>query len=209
MRLGYAIYRCLYELIAKHLPASSSPIGGKLSRKIRYLCVRRLASECGVGVNMEAGAVVRFRDGMRIGNYSGLGRNSYIAGPLIMGKRVNMAPEVFISRWNGHGFERTDISMQEQIEKSPPKPLYICDDVWIGRRVIILPGCCKIGRGAIIGAGAVVTKDVDDYTIVAGNPAKVVRNRTLTHDPTGEVKLTLPSGPVDVQRNAETVVCDR
>ena len=50
------------------------------------------------------------------------------------------------------------------------------DDVWIGRRVIILPGV-RVGRGSVLAAGAVVTKDVPDFTIVAGNPAKVVKSR--------------------------------
>jgi maltose O-acetyltransferase len=49
------------------------------------------------------------------------------------------------------------------------------DDVWIGASVTILPGV-KIGQGAIIGAGAVVTKNVEPYTVVAGIPAKVIRN---------------------------------
>lgn len=55
--------------------------------------------------------------------------------------------------------------------------LVIEDDVWIGHNVMILPGCKHVGRGAIIGAGAVVTKDVPAYAIVAGNPAKKLRDR--------------------------------
>ena len=55
--------------------------------------------------------------------------------------------------------------------------LTIGDDVWIGHNVMILPGCKSIGRGAIIGAGAIVTKDVAPYTIVAGNPARKLRDR--------------------------------
>ena len=55
--------------------------------------------------------------------------------------------------------------------------LIIEDDVWIGHYAVILPNCKFIGRGAIIGAGAIVTKDVPAYTIVAGNPAKVLRKR--------------------------------
>ena len=54
--------------------------------------------------------------------------------------------------------------------------IIIGNDVWIGLNAIILPGV-KIGDGAIIGAGSVVTKDVDDYEIVAGNPAKLIRHR--------------------------------
>ena len=59
----------------------------------------------------------------------------------------------------------------------PSTPLYICSDVWIGARVIVLPGCKRIGRGVILGAGPVVTKDIPDYAIVGGNPAKVIKSR--------------------------------
>lgn len=55
--------------------------------------------------------------------------------------------------------------------------LVIEDDVWIGHNAVILPGCKYIGRGAAIGAGAIVTRDVPAYTIVAGNPAKPIRTR--------------------------------
>ena len=55
--------------------------------------------------------------------------------------------------------------------------LQIGNDVWIGSSVIICPGCYQIGNGAIIGAGSVITHDVEPYTIVAGNPARVIRCR--------------------------------
>lgn len=55
--------------------------------------------------------------------------------------------------------------------------LIIEDDVWIGLNATITCGCTRIGRGAIIGAGSVVTKDIEPYTIVAGNPARVIRKR--------------------------------
>jgi maltose O-acetyltransferase len=54
------------------------------------------------------------------------------------------------------------------------RPITIGDDVWIAGGAILLPGV-TIGRGAVIGAGAVVTKDVAPYTVVAGNPARVIR----------------------------------
>lgn len=53
-------------------------------------------------------------------------------------------------------------------------PLTVGADVWIGDQVTILPKCTAIGRGAVIGAGSVVTKDVAPYSIVAGNPARVI-----------------------------------
>ncbi|KTF67418.1 CatB-related O-acetyltransferase [Sphingomonas sp. HT-1] len=57
------------------------------------------------------------------------------------------------------------------------QPTIVEDDVWIGHHAIITPGCKRIGRGAVIGAGAVVTRDVAPYAIVAGNPAKLIRYR--------------------------------
>lgn len=197
MGLTRIVLRCGYEFFAKHLPASSSPGVGPFCRAVRYWFVRRLAAECGKRINLEHGASVSFGTGVRIGDYSGFGINCMVEGPVTMGMNINMAPEVVILRQNRHGYDRTDISMREQEDK-PPRPLFVCDDVWVGRRAMILPGCRRIGRGAIIGAGAVVTKDVPDYTIVAGNPAREVKKRQLTHDPAGEAKLTLPSGVVDV-----------
>ena len=58
-----------------------------------------------------------------------------------------------------------------------PATTSIGNDVWIGQNAILLPGCQQVGNGAIIGAGSVVTKNVPDYAIVAGNPAKVIRYR--------------------------------
>jgi virginiamycin A acetyltransferase len=55
--------------------------------------------------------------------------------------------------------------------------LRIEHDAWIGERAIITPGCKRIGCGAAVGAGAIVTKDVPDFAVVAGNPARVIRSR--------------------------------
>jgi maltose O-acetyltransferase len=85
-----------------------------------------------------------------------------------------MGPEVVI-RTNNHRFDRTDIPMRIQ-GFSEEKPVFIGDDVWIGQRAIILPGV-RVGDHAIVGAGAVVTKDVPKGAIVGGNPARVLRMR--------------------------------
>lgn len=55
--------------------------------------------------------------------------------------------------------------------------LIVGHDVWIGANAIILPGCTRIGNGAIIGAGSIVSKDVLPYAIVVGNPAKIIKMR--------------------------------
>ena len=56
-------------------------------------------------------------------------------------------------------------------------PLSIGNDVWIGDNVMITAGCNRIGEGSIIAAGSVVTKDVEPYSVVGGNPAKIIRYR--------------------------------
>lgn len=66
---------------------------------------------------------------------------------------------------------------KDQIISNEDNPLIIGSDVWVGNSVTILPACKKIGNGAVIGAGSVVTKDVNEFEIVAGNPAKKVRSR--------------------------------
>lgn len=92
-----------------------------------------------------------------------------------MGEHVMMASNVRIIG-GGHRFDRTDVPMDAQgaLKKSC---LTIEDDVWIGDSVMILGKCRCIGKGAIIGASAVVTKDVPPYAIVAGNPARIIRFR--------------------------------
>ena len=86
-----------------------------------------------------------------------------------------MGEEVLILG-GGHNYKDTTIPMGMQ-GNMPMSELEICNDVWIGSRVIILGNVNRIGTGAIIGAGAVVTKPVPDYAIVAGNPARIIKYR--------------------------------
>ena len=86
-----------------------------------------------------------------------------------------MGPEcVFLT--TSHAHKDTDIPMIDQ-GFDQEKAIVIEEDVWIGTRSIILPGV-RIGKGSIVGAGSVVTKSVPQFSIAAGNPAKVVRSRS-------------------------------
>ena len=166
-------YLFLYYGFAIHLPCSSNPYVGELSRKIRYFCCKRIFDKCGKDVNIEHGANFGAGRGVEIGDYSGIGVNS-IVGAVNIGKDVMMAPEVVIITKN-HRF--SDLTKPMRLQGSiPHQPVIIEDDVWIGFRAIILPGR-HIGKGAIVGAGAVVTKNVPPYAVVGGNPAKVLKYR--------------------------------
>ena len=95
--------------------------------------------------------------------------NNRMHNHILMGEDV-------LFQGGGHAFDNSDIRIDEG-GNLPDTPLEIMDDVWIGARAIILPGCKRIGVHSIIGAGAVVTKDIPDYAIVGGNPAKIIRMR--------------------------------
>lgn len=163
----------LYYLIAKHLPASDFPFL-KGSKSIRlYLC-KKIFNKCGKNVNVEHGVFFGSGKEISIGNNSGIGINARISGPLEIGDNVMMGPDVMIYTSN-HNFSDINIPMIQQ-GSSEKEKVVIEDDVWIGARAIILKGV-HIKKGAIIGAGAVVTKNVGEYEIVGGNPAKLIRKR--------------------------------
>lgn len=165
--IGYLFYYTL----ARHLPVSFAKVSF-FSKQIRYICAKLLLDKCGHNVNIERGAI--FSTKITIGNNSGIGIRAAIHGPCDIGNDVMMGPDCVIYVRN-HCFARTDIPMWKQGFYND-EPVTIGNDVWIGGRVTILPGV-KIGNGAIIGANAVVTKDVPDYAIVGGNPARILKMR--------------------------------
>lgn len=91
---------------------------------------------------------------------------------ITIGNDVSIGPGVMIININHSMSKEILIREQEEVAKS----IFIGNDVWIGGKAIILPGV-TIGDGAVIAAGAVVTKDVMPFTIVGGNPAKFIKNR--------------------------------
>lgn len=117
--------------------------------------------------------------------------NAYacISGQVRCGNGVRIASHVSIVGFN-HGFEDPDRPIHEQGLTSVG--IEIGDDVWIGANAVIVDGV-NIGRGAVIAAGAVVTRDVPPFAIVAGVPAKVVRRR-------GEERRTTPGRRSEVER---------
>ena len=161
----------LYYGFAKHLPASSSGIQiGQ--RAIRGFCGKLMLRACGKNVNIEKDAL--FSAKVSLGDHSGIGINARINGACAIGSHVMMGTDVVVITKN-HAFNRLDIPMMEQGFEEE-RPVNIGNDVWIGDRVIILPGV-TVGDGSILAAGAVVTKDVPPYAVVGGVPAQVIKMR--------------------------------
>lgn len=165
-------YKFIYIVFLKKLPDSGMAFFGGISQKLRSFAFKKITGCYSKNLNIQKNCY--FEDNVFIGNNSGIGANSIVLGPTNIGENVMMGPDVKIFTRN-HRFDRIDIPMIEQ-GFSDSVPVNISDDVWIGANVIILPGV-KIGKGVIIAAGAVVTKNVDDYSIVAGVPAKVIKKR--------------------------------
>lgn len=131
--------------------------------------------------NLSVGDHVEFKQGVYIEAYSDItiGSNTHFApycvlyGPLEIGKNCAFAAHTTVASV-GHGHSETTIPMVEQ--KTTSKKVIVEDDVWVGANAVILGGV-SIGKGSIIGAGSVVTKNVKPYSIMGGVPAELIRKR--------------------------------
>lgn len=108
----------------------------------------------------------RFPAGVVIGRYVSIARGVRVLRRNHPLDRPSMHPFFFNRRF---GFVDRDAVASS--------PLWIGHDAWLGENALITPSCSRIGIGAVIGAGTVVTRDVPDFAIVAGNPAALIRHR--------------------------------
>lgn len=110
-----------------------------------------------------------------IGKYCSIGPNVNIGPGNHPINFLTTHPIIYDKKWiKKIGVKESIVKESNYIKKN--KKVNIGNDVWIGMNTIIMPGV-NIGNGAIIGAGSIVTKDVPDYAIVGGNPAKLIRYR--------------------------------
>ena len=174
------IYRILYYGLARFLPKSTTPLIGSLSRSIRRNICRHMFQtddehRCR-NLVVEQGAYFGSGKSFKVGDEVGLGKNFKSLNRIVTIDDYLMMGEDVLFLGGKHKMDRLDIPMGHQGGEGMT-PLHIAGDVWIGSRVIILPGCKRIGHGAVIGAGAVVTKDVPDWAVIGGNPARIIRYR--------------------------------
>lgn len=106
-----------------------------------------------------------------IGHHTRIGLHNTIIGPVSIGNHVNLAQGITVTALN-HNFSDTTQRIDQQGISTCA--INIDDDVWIGANAVVLPGV-SIGRHAVVAAGAVVTRDVAPYTVVAGVPARTIK----------------------------------
>ena len=130
----------------------------------RFRLGKRSVIESYCCINNAVGDVV-------IGDHTRIGIHNTIIGPVCIGSHVNLAQGITVTALN-HNFK--DIKKRIDEQGISTKPVIIGDDVWIGANAVILPGV-TIGQHAVVAAGAVVTNDVPDNTVVGGVPAKIIK----------------------------------
>ena len=106
-----------------------------------------------------------------IGNHTRVGLHNTIIGPVIIGNHVNLAQGITVTALN-HNFNDSNKRIDEQGVST--SAVIIEDDIWVGANAVILPGV-TIGHHSVVAAGAVVTQDVPPHSLVAGVPAKIIK----------------------------------
>lgn len=147
--------------------------------KDKYTCTQ--AIRIGNGVHIKENANLSTYGGyIAIGDGSNIGQNCvlYGQGGIDIGQNVLVGPNCAILS-GSHIFQDPDVLIVKQ--GTCDSGIAIGDDVWVGANVSILDGV-KIGKGCVIGAGSVVTKDLPEYSIAYGNPARVQRKREKKSD---------------------------
>lgn len=165
-----------YYIFAQWLPNGNFRIRwiGSLSRWLRAILCKKIFKRCGRNVNIQRRVYFGKGYGIELGDNSGIGSNSHIPPDTKIGNNVMIGPNLYIL-WSNHNIERIDVPMIKQ-GLAPNKQCIIENDVWIGRNVTMTPGR-YIKSGSVIGACCVLTKDFPEYSIVGGNPSKLIRNR--------------------------------
>lgn len=143
---------------------------------IRAEFYRFALNRCGKNIVVEFGTIFLYRD-ISMGDNILIGRYNTIHH-CDFGSYVLIAEGCsFLSGSRYHIWDRTDVPMA--LQGGYLKRISVGNDCWIGTRAVVME---NVGHGAVVGAGSIVTKPVDDFTIVAGNPAKPLHKRTIDDD---------------------------
>jgi maltose O-acetyltransferase len=169
-RIKRAVGLIGYYGFARYLPNHS-----EIGRRTRGFFCRMIFRKCGRDINIGRGVYFGKGTNIEIGNESGIGSNSCIygvsgGGEVVIGDTVMIAPYTIILTLS-HRFK----GLKRELANDATR-VSIGSWSWIGIRSIIMPGV-NIGTYSIVGAGAIVTKDIPPYVVAAGVPARIIQNR--------------------------------
>ncbi|MBL6992072.1 MAG: acyltransferase [Bacteriovoracaceae bacterium] len=170
------IYLILFHLVAKNLPWYSKYIGGKKFRNFLFRKITGAGEKTSLG---ERSNIMNITTLLKVGNNVSIAdgfRLTAFKEPAILGNNVIIGFDVTLVTTQ-HNYEDPNQAIKNQGYRD--KKIIIEDDVGVGARSFIMPGV-TLGRGCYVGANAVVTKDVEPYTVVGGIPAKFIKKRKNT-----------------------------
>lgn len=164
----------IYYLIISKLPHSRFL---KISNTIRLWYCSKILNIIKYDKNSKFENNIYISDGtkLEIGKFCRINEHVFLQGLIKIGNYVMIAPYVTIHS-STHIYSEDTAQPMVLNGLTEDKLVTIEDDVWIGRNVVILPGI-TIGRGSIIGANSVVTKNIEEYSIYGGVPAKLIKKR--------------------------------
>lgn len=161
------LWRVAYAVFVKWWPQNQ---WFPFARYARSFFAHRVCAEAADHIVIDRNAT--FSSKTYMGNYARIGRNCELHGVVHLGNHVMMAPEV-VSHTVNHEHGSLSSPMDSQGDAAM-KPIYVCNDVWLGQRVMVMSGV-HISVGCIAGAGDVVTKDLPPYSV--GRGCSLSRNR--------------------------------
>lgn len=151
------------------------PFAWPLFRYYRSAVLRLWGAKVGKRCAVASSAKIWAPWNLTLGDYVAIGPRAelYDVAPITMGSNITISQDAYLCTASH------DISYL----KKPLvfKPITLADSTWVAAKAIILPGV-TIGEGAVVAAGAVVTKDVEPWTVVGGNPARFIMKRGIMHE---------------------------
>ena len=138
----------------------------------RRIVLRCFGARIGTHVNLYPSTRIYFPWNLAVGDWTAIGEEAliYKLGPVTLGQKVTISHRVHLCAGT-HDYTRPDLPLLKP-------PIHIQDQAWICSDAFVGPGVV-VGEGAVVGARAVVIKDVEPWTVVAGNPAEFIKKRDL------------------------------
>lgn len=168
-----SIYYLFPKVIRKKIFESYRDVKGITGIVLRYAVLRTIAKKCGDNVAIDAGCHIIWPENLIIGDNVSIKAMCYIdaIGDIVIGSDVSIANMTTIVSAS-HNFSDPTLPIKDQ--GLTHKKTIINNNVWIGAKATILYGCV-VGPNAIVGANSVVNRDVSSNVVVAGSPAKVIK----------------------------------